>query len=179
MESLRPRGLVEYLEILWGKKLLIFLVTGSVLIATVLVIRRIPNLYESSAVMVISDQGDDGRLLQRESLAILTQQMTSYGNLTAIIRRYGLYRLASGSSLAPDVAVDQLRKEVKYDIKMRNYYPDAPESLTIRYRHTDPEIARKVVADMVSIFDGANVTMRRQAATELERFRAKIAEIEA
>jgi uncharacterized protein involved in exopolysaccharide biosynthesis len=61
---------------------------------------------------------------------------------------------------------------------MRNYYPDAPESLTISYRYTDPAIAQSVVADLISIFDQTNATIRRQAARELERFRAQVVEIE-
>jgi hypothetical protein len=44
MESLRPRGVFEYLEILWRKKLLIVLAAAPVLIATTLVIRGIPNI---------------------------------------------------------------------------------------------------------------------------------------
>jgi uncharacterized protein involved in exopolysaccharide biosynthesis len=61
---------------------------------------------------------------------------------------------------------------------MRNYYPDAPESLTISYRYTDSAIAQRVVADLISIFDQTNAEIRRQAAMELERFHAQIAEIE-
>lgn len=180
MENLRPRGLVEYFEILWRKKLLIFLVAASVAIATLLIIRRIPSLYESHASIVISNQGNgnDDRLLSIPSLAALTQQMTSQGNLTAIIRRYDLYHQTPGPIPDSNVAVERLRKEIKIDIKMRNYYPDAPESLTISYRYTDPAIARRVVADLVSIFEQTNVTMRQQAATELERFQAKITDVE-
>jgi uncharacterized protein involved in exopolysaccharide biosynthesis len=181
MESLRPRGLIEYFEILWRKKLVIFLVAASVVIATSLVIRRIPNLYESRALILIYSQGNgnDDRLMPGTSLAALTQQMNSYGNLAAIIRHHDLYHQAAG--LAPDLnaQVERMRRSVKFDIKMRNYYPDAPESLTISYRYTDPEIARRVAADLVSTFEKANVTMRRQVVTDLERSRAKIAETEA
>jgi uncharacterized protein involved in exopolysaccharide biosynthesis len=180
MESLRPRGLIEYFDIFWRKKLLIFLVAAPVVIAAFLVIRRIPNLYESHASIVISDRGNgnDDRLLPEASLAALTQQMTSYGNLAAIIRHHNLYHQAAG--LVPDLnaQAEGLRKAVKIDIKMRNYYPDAPESLTISYRYTDPEIAQRVVADLVSTFEKANVAMRQQAAMELERFHVKIADIE-
>ena len=180
MESLRPRGLIEYFEIFWRKKLLIFLVAAPVVIAALLVIRRIPNSYESHALIFISDQGpgNDDRLLPATPLAALTQQMTSYGSLAAIIRRYDLFHQAAGR--APDLnsQVESMRRSVKLDIKMRNYYPNPPESLTISYRYTDPETAQRVVADLVSTFEKANVTMRRQALTELERSRAKIAEIE-
>jgi uncharacterized protein involved in exopolysaccharide biosynthesis len=179
MEILRPRGLFEYFEILWRKKPLIFLVAASVSISAFLVIRRIPNIYESRASIVINQgNGNDDRLLSGPTLTALLQQMISQGNLTAITRRHDLYHQTPGPIPDPSVAVERLRKEIKTDIKMRNYYPDAPESLTISYPYTDPAIAQRVVADLVSIFDQTNVTMRRQAATELERFREKIAEIE-
>src|SRR5262245_26515190 len=178
METMRPRGLFEYFEILWRKKLLIFLVAASVSIAAFLIIRRIPNIYESRASIVISNQGNDDRSLLGPTLTALLQQMISQGKLTAISRRHDLYHQPSGPIPDPSVAVERLRKEIKTDIKMRNYYPDAPESLTISYCYTDPAIAQRVVADLVSIFEETNVTMRRQAATDLERFREKIAEIE-
>ena len=181
MESLRPRGLIEYFEIFWRKKLVILLVAAPVVIAAFQVIRRIPNLYESRALIVISNLGNanDDRLLPGTSLSTLTQQMTSYENMTAIIRQYNLYQQAAGRVPDLNSQVERLRKAVKFDIKMRNYFPETPESLTISYRYTDPEIARRVSADLVSTFEKANVTMRRQATMELERFRARIAEIEA
>jgi uncharacterized protein involved in exopolysaccharide biosynthesis len=104
--------------------------------------------------------------------------MTSQGNLAEIVRRYDLYHQVPGAAPDPGAAVERLRKTVKIDIKMRNYYPDAPEALTISYRYTDPVTAQRVVADLISIFDQTNDAIRRQAATELERFHAQVAEIE-
>ncbi len=180
MAILRPRGLFEYLGILWRKKLLILLVAASVSIAIFLIIRRIPNVYESHALIVISNQGNGNNdpSLSSPPLSALTQRMTSQGNLTEIVRRYDLYPQTPGVAPNPGAAVERLRKAVKIDIKMRNYYPDGPESLTISYRYTDSVIAQRVVADLISIFDETNAAIRRQAATELERFHAQVAEIE-
>ncbi len=185
MESLRPRGMIEYIEILWRKKLLIILVAASVSFATVLIIRRIPNIYESKALIVISSQrsgqgnGNEDQMLSSPSLTALTQRLTSDGNLTDIIRRYKLYpHPTTGRNHDSATALERLRRSVKIEIKMRNYYPDAPESVAISFRYTDPSIAQRVVADLVSIFEQTNATMRRQAATELGRFRDKIAEVE-
>src|SRR5882672_5961037 len=180
MEILRPRGLFEYLGILWRKKLLIFLVAASVSIATLQIIRRIPNVYECHALIVISNQGNGNNdpSLSSPPLSVLTQRMTSQGNLTEIVRRYDLYPQTPGVVSDPGAAVERLRRGVKIEIKMRNYYPDAPESLTISYRYTDPVIAQRVVADLISIFDQTNAAIRRQAATELERFHTQVAEIE-
>jgi uncharacterized protein involved in exopolysaccharide biosynthesis len=180
MAILRPRGLFEYLGILWRKKLLILLVAASVSIAVFLIIRRIPSVYESHALIVISNQGNGNNdpSLSSPSLSALTQRMTSQGNLTEIVRRYDLYRQTPGVAPNLGAAVERLRKSIKIDVKMRNYYPDGPESLTISYRYTDSVIAQRVVADLISIFDETNAAIRRQAATEIERFHAQVAEIE-
>src|SRR5262245_2013447 len=178
MDSLRPRSLFEYLEIIWRRKLLIFVMAASILIAAYLVIRRIPNVYESRAMIVISKQANDDPLLAAAPLPALTQQLTSRGNLMAIVRRYNLYHHIPSPVHDPDAAVERMRNEIKLDIKMRNYYPEAPESISVSYRYTDPTIAQRVVADLVSVFEQANVTMRGQVETELGRFRDKIAEVE-
>src|SRR5262245_3889765 len=180
MAILRPRGLFEYLGILWRKKLLILLVAASVSIATFLIIRRIPNVYESHALIVISNQGNgnNDHSLSSPSLSALMERMTSQGNLAEIARHYDLYHQTPGVAPNPGAAVEPLRKAVKIEIKMRNYYPDGPESLTISYRYSDSVIAQRVVADLISIFDETNAAIRRQAATDLERFHAQVAEIE-
>src|SRR4030095_5422780 len=178
MESLRPRGVIEYVGILWRKKSLIFLVSASVLIATTLIIRRIPMLYESRSLSALSGHANDDQPLPGTLFASLTQQITSRGTLAAIIRRYDLYLKDSGQAPDLDVAVARLRKEIKLEIKMRNYYPEAPESLAISYRYIDPTIAQRVMGDLVYVFEQANVTMREQASSELERISAKIAEVE-
>jgi uncharacterized protein involved in exopolysaccharide biosynthesis len=180
MEIMRPRGPSEYLRILWRKKLLILLVAASMSIATLLIIRRIPNVYESHALIVISNQGNGNNdpSLSSPPLSALTQRMTSQGNLTEIVRRYDLYHRTPGVAPDPGAAVERLRKAIKIDIKMRNYYPEAPESLTVSYRYTDPVIAQRVVADLISIFEQTNSAIGLQAATELERFHAQVAEIE-
>src|SRR5262245_50363161 len=119
MAILRPRGLFEYLGILWRKKLLILLVAASVSTATYLIIRRIPNVYESHALIVISNQGNGNNdpSLSSPPLSALTQRMTSQGNLTQIVRRYSLYPHTPGVVFNPDAEVERLRKAVKIDVK--------------------------------------------------------------
>src|SRR5215510_242930 len=114
MEFMRPRSPFEYLGILWRKKLLILLVAASVSIATLQIISRIPNVYESHALIVISNQGNGNNdpSLSSPPLAALTQRMTSQGNLAEIIRRYDLYHRTAGVAPDPSVAVERLRRGV-------------------------------------------------------------------
>src|SRR5262245_46108491 len=112
MEMMRPRDLFEYLGILWRKKMLILLVAASVSIATLQIVSRIPNVYESHALIVISNQGNGNNdpSLSSPPLSALTQRMTSQGNLTEIVRRYDLYHQPPGVAHDPSVAVERLRK---------------------------------------------------------------------
>src|SRR5215510_11557808 len=126
MAILRPRGLLEYLGILWRKKPPTLPVAASVSIATFLIIKRIPNVYESHALIVITNQGNGNNdpSLSPPPLSALTQRMTSQGNLTEIVNRYDLYHQTPGVTPNPGATVERLRKAIKIDIKMRNYYPD-------------------------------------------------------
>src|SRR5262245_7695653 len=106
MAILRPRGLFEYLGILWRKKMLILMVTASVSIATFLIIRRIPNVYESHALIVISNQGNGNNdpSLSSPPLSNLMERMTSQGNLAEIVRHYALYHQTPGVVPNPGAA---------------------------------------------------------------------------
>lgn len=174
MESLRPRRITEYVEVCWRRKRLIILMAAVMLIATFLVIRRLPNLYESRALVVITNQANDDRSAQGVQFATLMQQLTSRANLATLVRKYNLYRPA----LDLDTAIEKLRKDLKPEIKMRNYYPDAPEAISVSYRYSDPVITARVVGDVVTFFEDANTTLRQQAATDAGRLTLKISEVE-
>ena len=52
MTSFRSRTLTEYIQIIWRRKLLIFLLATGMLISTFFLIDRLPNIYESRATVV-------------------------------------------------------------------------------------------------------------------------------
>src|SRR5215510_1471839 len=107
MEIMRPRGLFEYLGILCRQTPLLLLVAASVSIAPLQIIRHIPSVYESHALIVISNQGNGNNdpSLSSPPLSALTQRMTSQGNLTEIVRRYDLYHQTPGQAPDPSAAV--------------------------------------------------------------------------
>ncbi len=174
MESLRPRRLTEFLEILWRRKKLIALMVVAVLIATYLVIRRVPNLYESRALVVVNLRNDDQGAAQNGRFSALQQELTSRATLATLVRRHGLYPKAKDTEEAMGI----LQKAIKTETKLRGYYPETPESISINYRYTDPAQARDVVADLVGIFETANEQMKVEATTEADRLTSQIAEIE-
>jgi uncharacterized protein involved in exopolysaccharide biosynthesis len=178
MESLRPRKVSEFVEIFWRKKKLLFLMMLAALIATSVVISRIPNKYESSSMIVIGKQASDE---QRSQLAprfsALIDQISSRDNLTELVKKYNLYPELSQKG-DPVRAFQKDLRDLKTTTKIREYYPQALESVKVIYRYSDPVKAQQVVADITRTFTEANLNLKQESAAEYKRIDQKIADVE-
>src|SRR5689334_7942656 len=145
MTSFRPRTLAECASALWCRKWLILGLTAVVLCSAFLVIRRVPHIYESRSVVVVADGENDG-LVTTGQIAAITEQLTSRATLEPIIRKHDLYKNILDHA-GMDVAVEQMRKAIAVDTKLRR---DIPESLAITYRYTDADTTRSVLEELVS-----------------------------
>jgi uncharacterized protein involved in exopolysaccharide biosynthesis len=174
MTGLRPRTLSEYAKILWHKKLFILLTTGVVLLATWIVIKRLPDLYETRAMVIVSGlRSEEGRQAVATELTLITKQFESRAVLESLIQRHGLY-----PGLSRDAQIAQLGKSLKLETKLRSYYPELPEAVALSFRYPDPAIAQRVLNDVVTYFAGTNELTARQAAEEARIIESKIAEVE-
>ncbi len=174
MESLRPRRLTEFLEILWKRKKLLFLMTAVMMFATYFVIRRVPNIYESRSLVVVKLRSDEQGGSQDARFSALQQELTSRATLATLVRKFSLYPKAKDI----EEAMGTLQKAIKVETKMRGYYPETPESISISYRYPEPARARDVVVDLVQIFERANEQMKVEASTEVERITSQMTEVE-
>jgi len=174
MESLRPRRLTEFFSILWRRKKLLLLMALVMLIATLIVIRRIPNLYESSALVVVNLRNDTEGLSEMNRFATLQQGLTSRETLTTLVRNHSLYPKAQGI----DEAVEALQKSLKVETRVRGYYPEVPEAVFISHRYAEPKSAQAVVADLVKMLDHGNERIKAEAAAETARLTNLISEVE-
>src|SRR5262245_25803175 len=173
MVNIRPRRITEYLEILWRRKMLFVLMTSALLISTIYIVRRVPNLYESRASVVITAPTTDERLVQAVPYNLLTLQLTSRSNLEQLLERYNLYPDIKDQ----DLAIKKLEKAIKIDTKMRSF-PETPDSVTISFRHHDPLSTQRVVTDLISPFEDANVQSTMMALEEQRLLDARIREVE-
>lgn len=174
MTGLRPRSLSEYAGLLWRKKLFILLTAAVVLLATWIVIKRLPDLYEARALVVVAGlRGDEGRQAMATEISLITQQLESRAMLESLIRRHGLY-----PGLPLGARVGQMTKALKLETRMRGYYPDSPEVVALSFRYTDAAIAQLVLGDVVALFTGTNELAARQAAEEARTIESKIAKVE-
>ncbi len=174
MSSLRPRSLSEYVGMFWRRKMLIALTAAVVALAVLISIGRLPNLYESRALVVVSGmRSDEGRQAAAAEITLVTKQLESRTALEPLIKRHGLYPGMPG-----DVQIERMLKSLKLETKLRSYYPELPEAVAISFRHTDPAVARRVLGDVLAFFIETNEAVSQQAADQVRDVGAKITEVE-
>lgn len=174
MGSLRPRQLTELIGVLWQRKKLVLLMFLAMLLATLIVIRRIPNLYESSALIAINLRNDAESMPEMNWFAKLQKELTSREVFATLIRRHNLYPKAQNE----EEAVGTLQKAIKIETKMRNYSPQVPEAVEISLRHSEPKMAQAVVTDLVRMFEHGNEQKKTEASAESGRLTSQITEVE-
>src|SRR6266542_7127087 len=166
MGSLRPRQLTELISVLWRRKKLVILMSLAMLLATLIVIRRIPNIYESSALIAINLRNDPESILEMNWFAKLQQELTSRETFATLIRRHNLYPKAQNE----EEAIGALQKALKIETKMRNYSPQVPEAIEVNLRHAEPKKAQAVVTDLVRMFEHGNEQKKTEASAEASVF---------
>lgn len=174
MASFRPRSLGDFRAILWRRKWLLLLVAAAMLQASWLVIKQLPDLYESRAQLAILTKPSDETQSLAAQLSALSQRAVSRESLAPLIKSYQLNKGQEDL----EATVTRLRKEIKVETKLRQFYPEFPETILISYRHTNPEIAKQVVADMVANFTDTNESLRQQAAKEIKDIEMQLSELE-
>src|SRR2546422_3389845 len=137
------------------------------LLATWQVVEEVPSIYESRAVLIISQRESKAEDAMDPHFAAVRQQATSAGILESIIDHHHL----RGANESTDSAIDRLREQIKIETRLPVF--------TVSYRHTDPRLAQSVVADVVSAFDQANDPIRKRAAAEASWLDSQIARMEA
>ena len=174
MASFRPRSLGDFGAILWRRKWLMLLVAMAMLQASWLVIKKLPNQYESRAQLAILTKPTDETSSLAAQIAALSQSAVSREALEPLIKTYQLNK--GDEDL--EATVNRLRKEIKLEIKNRQIYPEFPETVLISYRHTNPQIAQKVAEAMVSNFTDINEIRHQQATEKIKDVEQQLAELE-
>ncbi len=146
----------------------------AMLLATLIVIRRVPNVYESSALIVINLRNDPESMPEMNRFAKLQQEMTSRDTFINLIRKHNLYPRAKNE----EEALEALQKALKVETRMRNYAPAVPEAVSIKIRHPEPNKAQAVVNDLVKMFEQGDEQRRAEAEAEAGRLTGQIAEVE-
>lgn len=149
----RQRKLGEYARIALKRKWMIILPTLAIGLAIGYVVFRLPDIYESSTLIVVKPSTLPNTVvpmiteetLTRE-LAGISQVVTSRSSLQPLVEKYDLYKDERRRGEAMEVIIDDMRKGIKVEVNTsRN---DITNGFNITYRGRDPKTTQAVAAEL-------------------------------
>ena len=147
-----------------------------VALATVAVLSRLPNHYNSEATLLVVQQQVSERYVVptnssgiAEELQAMTQEVLSRTRLLGIIQDFHLYQ-AEARHLAPEEIIELMRKNI--DIKPINDVPERKDfnAFKISFTTGNPRLAQAVTSRLTSLFIEENLRTREDQATNTTNF---------
>jgi succinoglycan biosynthesis transport protein ExoP len=178
----RQRGINEYLEIAWRRKLAILLPTLAVGLAVGYVVWKLPAMYQSKSLLKITppaikavQQLDADDVSQR--LNSITTDVQSRNSLEPLINKFGLYEAERRNGMPMELAVEQMRKNIAFEIVTKTEDQKAT-NFTVAFKDRDAEKARAVTAELASKYIKSQQDTSIRASKEtIEFFDKQLAEI--
>lgn len=171
----RPRKVGEYLDIARKRKWLILLPTIAVGLAISYVVYRLPDIYESTTLIVVKPSTLPNSVvptvaeetLTRE-LTSISQVVTSRSSLQPLIEKYDLYKEERRRGEPMELLIDSMRKQIKVDVNTSNH--EITNGFNITYRGRDPKSTQSVAADLASKYVDEQTKGTVNAGTSAKQF---------
>lgn len=151
----RQRTPSEYFKLAWKRKWLIILPAIAVASAVIWVVYRLPDIYESSTLIVVKPSTLPSGVVPAltedtlsRQLTSITQVVTSRSSLEPLVNKYDLYRAERLRGQPMEVMIDMMRNSIKVEVNTsRN---DITNGFNISYKGRDPKTTQAVAADLAS-----------------------------
>ena len=154
---------------------LIAMVVGSVILATFWISMALPNLYRSSAMILVEPQSVDENLVNsgvrqsdlNERLGIMTAEMLSRARLSAIIDKFELYRDESEEMQRSEI-IDLMRSYISVEPVLSELEDGTRKTdlvfstFRITFRHENKYVAAQVAQEIANSFIDANIESRTE-----------------
>jgi len=151
----RQRTPGEYVKIAWKRKWLIILPAIAIATAVSWTVLRLPDLYESSTLIVVKPSTlpnsvvptitEDSLTRQINSIA---QVVTSRSSLEPLIEKYDLYKAERQRGEPMEVLIDYMRTSIKVEVNTsRN---DITNGFNITYRGRNAKTTQAVTSELAS-----------------------------
>lgn len=171
----RKRNPGEYAKIIWQHKWLIILPTIAVAVAVGWVVYRLPDVYESSTLIVVTPSTLPTSVIPTMSDDTITRQLsgiaqvvTSRSSLEPLVEKYALYGSERQRGEPMEVIIDTMRKDINVGINTsRN---DITNGFNIKYRYRDPKITQAVTSALASKYIDEQTRNTINSTTSAKQF---------
>jgi len=171
----RQRSPGEYAKIAWKRMWLIILPAIAIAAAVAWVVIQLPDLYESSTLIVVKPSTlpnsvvptitEDSLTREINSIA---QVVTSRSSLEPLIEKYGLYKTEKMRGEPMELLVDYMRKNIKVEVNTsRN---DITNGFNITYRGRNAKTTQAVTAELASKYINEQTKNTINSTTSAKQF---------
>jgi polysaccharide chain length determinant protein (PEP-CTERM system associated) len=151
----RQRTPGEYFSIIRKRKWLIILPVIAVTTAVAWVVYKLPNVYESTTLIVVKTSTLPNSVVQTASEDSITRQLTaidqivkSRSSLEPLVNKYDLYSAERSRGEAMESIIAMMRKDINVEVNTsRN---DITNGFNITYRGRDPRITQAVTSELAT-----------------------------
>lgn len=181
-----PDGIAVLRGILKRRKWVGILTFAGGFAAVASVVTFLPDIYRSSATVLIERQQIPADLVRSTvtggldtRLPTLTQEILSRSRLEGLIDRFGLYADLKSKKAPLETIIDQMRQDIEIEMKSGARSNDRVTiAFAVGYRGRDPQKVALVANTLASFYIEENLKVReRQAAGTTEFLGAQLAEM--
>ncbi len=171
----RQRTVGEYARIVWRRKWLILLPTIAIASAITWVVLRLPDVYESSTLIVVKPSTFPSGLVPAMSEDMLTRQLTtisqvvtSRSSLQPLVEKFRLYEAERAAGEPMESVIDRMRRDIKVELNTtRN---DITNGFNITYRGRDPRTTQVVTGELAGKYINAQTEDRSKSGKLTKEF---------
>lgn len=171
----RQRTPGEYLKILKRRKWLIILPVIAVATAVGYVVYRLPDVYESSTLIVVKPStlptstiptvAEDGLTRQ---LSSISQVVSSRSSLEPLIDKYELYLRERQRGEPMESVIDMMRNDIRVEVNKTRL--DITDGFDIKFRYRDPRITQAVTSELAGKYVSAQTNDTINSRTAAKQF---------
>jgi len=171
----RQRTPGEYLKILKRRKWLIILPVIAVACAVGWVVYRLPDVYESSTLIVVKPAtlpnsviptGTEDSLTRQ--LASIAQVVTSRSSLEPLVNKYEIYKRERDRGVPMESIIETMRRNI--DVKVNTSRNDITDGFDIKYRYRDPRTTQAVTAELARKYIDAQMANTVNSSVAAKQF---------
>jgi len=171
----RQRTPGEYAQILWKRKWLIILPTIAIAVAVAWVVWRLPNVYESTTLLIVKPSNMSKEVVPTLSDVDLSLRINNIGqvvvsrsSLEPLIYKYDLYQPERASKEPMELIIERMRKDISVEVdKSRN---DITNAFKISYRERDPRKTQLVTGELADKYVSAQIDAATNSASANKQF---------
>ncbi len=171
----RQRKPSEYLRIAWQRKWLIILPAIAIATAVAWVVYRLPDVYESSTLIVVTPSTLPTSVVPNvtedtitRQLSGITQVVTSRSSLEPLVLKYELYQTERLRGEPMENIIETMRKDIKVEVNTsRN---EITNGFNITYRGRNPRSTQAVTAALASKYIDEQTKSTINSTTSAKQF---------